>query len=459
MKLPRREVMYTLGVIALIAVVVGGIVAYAYLIRPTRLTVAVAPAGSVEEKLIVAFGDSLREAKSDISLTTQSYPDVRDSALALQDGRAQLAIVRPDVELPSNGMTLAILREEALVLAAPKARKINDMEDLAGKKLGLVDARPADRALVERVLARYELSENVTLVPISSQDMPDAVTRKLIDAVAFVASPISTEAGTLMRSFAKASNQEVVVLPVDEAEAIGLHHPSFAQMSIPAGAFGGRPKQPAEAVTTIGVTYRLMAAATLDRGPASILTQHLFRMRTRIARAAVTINQMKAPETDGATSAALPNHPGAVDYFNREQQTFMDRYGDWLWLALFAGGGVTSVFAWVGRFFAQKKREAVDEVLESLGDLLTRARRASTIQDLESLELEVDGLVRDSIRFTTQGLTNTRTMSALMLAIDSTRSAVADRRRVVEESPAASAASATVMPAARLAGRAGGPLA
>lgn len=432
MKLPRPQILYALSALAflLACFAVAGI--YWYFAKPTELKIAIAPRGSVESKLMSAFSDALRESKSSIRLSSEFYDDLRQSAEALQNGKVQLAVVRPDVELPTNGLTVAILREEGLVIAAPKSRKIADMEHLSGHKLGLVDTREEDRALIERVLERYELSPDVTLVPITQDAIPAALAKKQIDAVAFVRATVSSEAGALMRAFAKAAGEEIVVIPIDEAEALSLRDPAFTQMSIPAGAFGGRPKQPAEAVATIGISYRLMAASKLDRSPASELTANLFRMRSRISRATSTVNLMKAPETDSATSAVLPNHPGAVDYFNREQQTFMDRYGDWLWLALFAGGGVTSVFAWIGQFFARKKREAVDDVLETLGALLTRARTANTHEELEQLGIEVDDLVRLCIRFTTRGLTNTRTMSALMLAIDSTRAAVADRRRSID---------------------------
>jgi TRAP transporter TAXI family solute receptor len=435
MKLPRREILYATSALAFLLACVAILGIYWFFAKPTELKIAVAPRGSVESKLMGAFSEALRESKSGIRLSSIFYDDARQSAEALQNGKVQLAIVRPDVELPSNCLTIAILREEALVIAAPKSRKIPDMEHLSGHKLGLVDASEADKALIERVLERYELSPDVALVPITQEAMPAALAKKQIDAVAFVRPMASSEAGTLMRAFAKSAGEEIVVIPVDEAEALSLRYPAFTQMSIPAGAFGGRPKQPAEAVATIGISYRLMADSKLDRRPVSELTANLFRMRSQISRATATVNLMKAPETDSAMSAILPNHPGAVDYFNREQQTFMDRYGDWLWLGGFAGGGVTSVFAWIGQFFARKKREAVDDVLESLGSLLTRARAANTHDELEQLAIEVDDLVRQCIRFTTRGLTNTHTMSALMLAIDSTRSAVADRRRVIDLQP------------------------
>ena len=62
---------------------------------------------------------------------------------------------------------------------------------------------------------------------------------------------------------------------------------------------------------------------------------------------------MKAPDIETSTSATLPNHQGAIDYFNREQMTFMDRYGERPWLALFASGGIGRGSTWITQLFGQ----------------------------------------------------------------------------------------------------------
>ncbi|MDO9441488.1 MAG: TAXI family TRAP transporter solute-binding subunit, partial [Beijerinckiaceae bacterium] len=396
MKRPRREDLYKLGALALVAAIVLAAVGFWFFTRPTQLRVAVAPRDSVEEKLISAFSSALKESDINIGLRTQFYGDLKETATALQTGKTQLAIVRPDVELPSNGLTLAILREEALVFAAPAASKIADIADLSGRKLGLVDAREADRALIERVLARYELAEDdIEYVELTAQEMPAAVSSGKVDAIAFVAAAVSSEAGTLMRAFSKAAGNDIAVLPVEEAEALSLRYPAFTKVTIPAGAFGGRPKQPAEELTTIGVSYRLMAASTLDRGPASVLTENLFRMRSRLSQATATVNLMKAPEIDSATSAALPNHPGAVDYFEREQQTLFERYEDYVYLLAFFGGTIGSGIAWLGQRLARQRRERVDVVLDRLLDILRDIRSATTREQLDGLVRETDDLVTD----------------------------------------------------------------
>jgi TRAP transporter TAXI family solute receptor len=429
----RKEILYAVAILSFVGLVVAGTAAYWYMMRSSQFRVAVLGHNGSEYTLIDAFSTALRDTGSAVSVAPVSFETYQEAAKALQGGRVSLAVLRPDIVLPDNGMTVAILREEALIVAAPTVRKISDIADLAGKRLALVDMQDPDRDLMLRVLALYEINENnLRLSRVAASQVPSLVKARQIDAIAFLATPVSSEAGALIRSFARATGGEIHILPIDEAEAMSLRMPVFTTMKIPAGAFGGRPKQPGEELTTIGVSYRLMAASKVDRGPISELTAQLFRLRSRISNATATINSLKAPDPDSATSAALPVHPGAVDYLNREQLTFMDRWGDWLWLGLFAGGGVTSAMAWVGQFFVRRKREAVDEVLEQLSALLGKARKCSNSEELEKVTLALDELVRQSVRFTRKGLTNTRTMSALMLAIDSTRAAISDRRRSIQ---------------------------
>src|SRR3954470_22828152 len=405
---------------------------YWYFVVPTRYTVAVAPPSSVEARLVGAFAQALEDRRRDVRLRVVDFDDVRQSAEALQNRVVDLALVRPDVFLPANGLTLAILREEAVIVLAPKASKIEDMADLEKKRLGVVTHHEADFPVLTTILAHYDLSSpKMTLVPLRADEVGAALTGKTIDALVFIAAPVGKEASGLVQSALKAT-QDVALVPIKDAEALALKWPALTSMTVPVGSLSGRPELPDDEFKTVGVSYRLMARPGLDRGPVSKVTQYLFQMRSRIAQATPAVNLMKAPDNETITSAALPNHPGAVDYFNREQETFMDRYGDWIWLLLFAGGGVSSAMAWIAQFFARKRRELVDEVLDRLTSLISEARHAKTLAELDAVTTEIDHLVTHAIRYARQQATNTRAMSALILAIDAARDAVADHRRDLE---------------------------
>src|SRR3954451_23385365 len=372
-------------------------IAYWYFASPTRFTVAVGPRDSVEARLIDAFAEALAHTRRDIRLDVVPFEDVRQSAEALRQHKVDLAVVRPDVFLPDNGLTLSILREEAVIVLAPKASKIEDMADLDKKRLGVVSHHEADMPVLTTILAHYDLSPpNITLVPLQADEVEAAFTGKSIGALVFIAAPVGREAAGLVQAVLKATNRDVAVVPVKEVEALALKWPALTAMTVLEGSLSGRPALPDEEFKTVGVSYRLMARPGLDRSPVSKITQYLFQMRSRIAQTTPAINLMKAPETETMTSAALPNHPGAVDYFNREQESFMDRYGDWLWLLLFAGGGISSVLAWISEAFARKRRELVDEVLDRLIGLISEAREAKTLGELEAMTAEIDHLVTNA---------------------------------------------------------------
>jgi TRAP transporter TAXI family solute receptor len=426
----RRKETAFLGVAMLLAL--AGIV-FAYLAAPTRLSVAVGPPGAIDDTLMQAFARQLAQQKTGLRLKAHQVPDVREAAQTLEQGQADLAVIRSDVAVPQNGLTMAVLRESAVVIVAPTAAKLKAMPDLAGKRLGVVPSHEADPHLLETLLKHYDLeAPAVTIVPIAAARVLAALKAKQIDAVALVAPPTSTTASEFMRVLIKAYDGRVTFVPIDEADAIASRTPALSVVSVPAGAWGGRPKQPAEDIKTVGVSYRLMARSEIDRSTIALATQYLFQMRSRLAAVTRAANFMKAPENDTSTSAMLPNHPGAVDYFQREQETFMDRYGDWVYLLAFFGSGLASALAWFRQRFLRQRREEIDDVLDRLLVILAEARTAHSRERLDLLAAEIDSLLAVAVEHARTGATDSRATSALMLAIDGARAAIADSRREAE---------------------------
>lgn len=80
-----REAWLLLGLAFL---VVLGIAAALHLMRPTALTIAVAPKGGPEPALLRAYADELARRKLGIRLTVSAFDGVRESAEALKtEGR------------------------------------------------------------------------------------------------------------------------------------------------------------------------------------------------------------------------------------------------------------------------------------------------------------------------------------------------------------------------------------
>lgn len=398
--------------------------------RPTLLTVATGSLEQPEGRLIAAYAEVLDQQNASIRLRLVPTHDLRSSAEALQRKAVDLAVVRSDVLLPVNGLSVAILREEALIIAVPAAGKIEDVGGLEKKRIGLVVRHEADPAFVESVLADYDLKPPaVTVTPLQESEIAGAISGKKVDAVGFLAAPTSTAAEQLIRAVDKATGGKTRLVPLGRVQTLVERNPTLTAMEIKEGALISRPKLPDGDIETLGVSYRLLARADLNRSAVALATQFLFQKRSRLALVTPAANQMKALDTDTATGAALPIHPGAIDYFAREQLTFMDRYGDWLWLALFSMGGLSSAWAGAAQFFSRRRRELFDVLLDRLLKILEGARRAESVGALDELALELDRLVALSIKYTRNRRTNSRVMSALILGIDSARAAIADRRR------------------------------
>jgi hypothetical protein len=180
-----------------------------------------------------------------------------------------------------------------------------------------------------------------------------------------------------------------------------------------------------------------MARASLSRVVAADVTQQLFEKRGAAALATDAAEYVQAPAYDttvAATSARIPIHPGAIDYYERDQHGFIERYGDTLYLLGALVGGLVSVLAWIRQRLASLRRERIDELLDRLLEIAGQARALRDPAAIEALTVEVDALAMDVVRYAREREPDTRTMSAASVAIDTARATIADcRARAAED--------------------------
>ncbi|AIQ92628.1 TAXI family TRAP transporter solute-binding subunit [Methylobacterium oryzae] len=434
----RREMLLLAGAALLGA---GGIAAWV-LLQATVLTIAVAPRDGTEPGLIKAYADALEAAHENVRLKILSFDDVRESAAALQDGRADLAVVRPDVLLPTNGLTLAILRDQAMVIASPEQAGITSFPKLAGKRLGIAAHRDADLWLLRNLLGYYGLTleeaagpardSTVLLVPVDQEAVAGAFRERRIDAFVSIIAPSAPKALALVSAVqGVARGGKVAFVAVEDDGAVIERFPRLQAVTVPGGLFGGRPKLPADDVKTVGASYRLMARASLSRVVAADVTQQLFEKRSAAALATDAAEYVQAPAYDttvAATSARIPIHPGAIDYYERDQHGFIERYGDTLYLLGALAGGLVSVLAWIRKRLASLRRERIDEIMDRLLEIAGQARALCDPAAIEALTVEVDALAMDVVRYAREREPDTRILSAASVAIDTARATIADCR-------------------------------
>jgi hypothetical protein len=87
-------------------------------------------------------------------------------------------------------------------------------------------------------------------------------------------------------------------------------------------------------------------------------------------------------------------HPGAAAFYNGTQESFMDRYGNAIYLTPMVLGALASIFAAAWRFLGVRPRETAETALDALCGLPGRIRKIDNEAELAVIEEEVDAIVR-----------------------------------------------------------------
>jgi hypothetical protein len=130
-----------------------------------------------------------------------------------------------------------------------------------------------------------------------------------------------------------------------------------------------------------------VANKKLDPDTITALTQALVNVRNDLVRDQPLLAGLTAPDTD--PDAYIPVHPGAAAYYNGTQQSFMDKYSDWIYLTPMALGALASIVAAAWRFLGIR-HEPEENVLKQLFALPRRIREVPDEAELTRIENEVD---------------------------------------------------------------------
>src|SRR5471032_1602417 len=185
----RRKTMFVIlaGLLAVTGTVAG---AYYFAMRPVTLRIAVGPANSDDIKVVQALTQAFTQAHSHVRLRPIQTDGATASATALADGKADLAIIRGDLDVPKNAQAVATLRKNVAVLWVPPAAKgkksgpkITKITQLAGRRIGVVGRTQANVNLLKVVLQQYGVDPNkVDIVQFPASEAADAIHKQKADA-------------------------------------------------------------------------------------------------------------------------------------------------------------------------------------------------------------------------------------------------------------------------------------
>ncbi|MGA8897898.1 TAXI family TRAP transporter solute-binding subunit [Bradyrhizobium sp.] len=421
------------GVLAIIGIVTAG---YYFAVRPVALRIAVGPAGSDDLKVVQALSQAFVQAHSQIRLRPIPTEGATASAQMIAEGKADLAIVRGDLNVPKNAQAVATLRKNVAVLWVPPAMKgkkagakITKIAQLAGRRIGVVGRTPANVDLLKVILRQYGLDPNkVDVIQFPAGEAADAIRNRKADAY-LAAGPVNSKITSEAIAASTHDGKAPTFLPIDSAEAIAQNHPMYEASEIPAGAFGGSPDRPEDEVKTISFSHHIVARKDLSDATVAAFTRQLFAVRQTVMSEFPLAAKIETPDTD--KDAFIPVHPGAAAFVDGEEKTFLDRYSDFIWWGLMGLSATGSIGAWFAGYLKKDERGNNSTLRERLLEMIATARHSDSIEELDQMQAEADNILRDTLQSFEHGAIEEGALTSFNIALSQFHHAVADRKTLL----------------------------
>jgi TRAP transporter TAXI family solute receptor len=411
-----------------------------YVLRPTTLRIAVGPAGSEDQKLVQLMAQTFARENAAVRLSLVATEGTAESIALFSAGKADLAVARGDLNLPTNAESVAILRKNVVVLWAPSglaakgskkqsAPKIKSLDELAGHRVGVIGRTQTNVTLLRAILKESGINpDKVTVSQFATNQINEMARDPSVDAFMAVG-PLKSKITVDAIAATAAARGEPKFLPVDVADAIAKKNPIYESEEIPASIFGSSPQRPEDKVDTVAINHLIIAPKSLSDTAVAAFARQLFTNRQELAREMPTASQIEKPDTD--KDAALPAHAGAAAYIDGNERTFLEKYTDYIWFVVLGLSGLGSAGAWLRHYWNKDEREQYIVHRDHLLDLISQVRTAETPDELVEMQGAADSMLREALDCYDAGSIEDGDLSVIGLALEQFHHAVADRRTVL----------------------------
>jgi TRAP transporter TAXI family solute receptor len=412
------------------------------LLRPTTLRIAVGPSGSDDQTLIQALAQSFARDGGPVRLSLITTAGPIESIAALAAGKADLAVARDDEDMPDGTESVAIVRRNVVVLWAPAGpppkgskkeskAKIKAIDELAGHRVGVVGRTKVNATLLRVILTESGVDpDKVAVTPFNPDQIAEMVRDPTIDAFMTVG-PLESKITSDAIIATARRRGEPAFLPIDVSETIARKHPLYESEEIPGSIFSSSPARPDDTVETISVNHLIVAPKTLSDSAVGAFIRQLFAARPSLARAMPSAAKIQKPDTD--KDAALPAHPGAAAYIDGNERTFMDQYSDYIWGVVLLVSLLGSGSAALRHYIKRDERRLNTLHREKLLAAISLTRKITSIEELDALQAEADGILRETLDCYDDGAIEAADLSAYALVLEQFHHAVVDRRLAINE--------------------------
>lgn len=378
------------------------------------------------------FADKLAKAVANGNEFVRIKVTPSDDPLAAFAHRdSDLVVARSDAHLPGWARSVAILEKEIVILAGRKGLKLDAAADL--KKYSFIIFAPSarDESLLRAMLAAYDVSKDERRI--ATQSNVDEVANALRAgpprlAVAVV--PMSRLLrGPLLAGLAQKTPIALPDWPDNKALAQKVR--GLSEETIDVGLFSVSPLLPAEDLDTVSLNDMLLTRSRLPESTIAAIAKAIFEYKSDLALDGEFATAIQPPDTD--KDADILAHPGAVQYVNDDEKTFLDRYSDLLYLSMPVASVIGSLFLYIyTRLTRITPRPAGDLAEEVLG-VAEKARAAKIPEDLDLADERLDEILHETLRDLQARRLSSEGLDVFRLAYEQTRERIRVKRRALAD--------------------------
>src|SRR5258708_14296447 len=415
----------------------ASLLAYRYYTRPVTLSVAVGSIDGEAASAMSAIASRLVSRNGPVRFKVIDSGTALEAAKAFSAGNVDLAVVRGDVGDLSQAQAVVVVSHVVVLIVAPPGSTIDSIDKLKGRRVGViggdVNSKNVDVLSKEFGLDRAKVFKDIAL-----PDARRALQSKEVNALLIVI-PLAEKYLSQVRNFFQQGPKALpVLIPIDSAGAIAEAERAYESFDIPKGTLRGSPPVPDDDLTTLRASLYLVAQKKLGADLITSLTQTIMHVRRDLLGEEPIFAQITAPSTDA--DAYLPLHPGAAAFYNGTQQSFMDEYGNWIYLTPMILRCTATVRAAAWRFLGIGSPSTSEGPLDSLYALARRIRNVSKEAELLDIEEEIDDILKAERTKSPISDTNPSNDATLTVATHRLESLIHDRRTMLAKRPAVASA-------------------
>ena len=419
------------------AVVIGcGWLTYRYFAKPIFLTVA---AGSVDGEalaLISAISARLAASSAHVRLKVVDAGTSVKASEMLTAHRADLAIVRGDTGGLSDARSVLLLTHGVVLLVAPSAASADSLGDLRNTTIGVVGGA-INLPVVEALKQVYQFDRaKVTFQDVAITDGAAKLSSGQVHALLAVV-PLTEKYLAKVRQFFQkgdAKGSAPKLIEIASAGAVANVAQYYESYDIPKGTLRGAPSIPSDDLTSLRVSYFLVANKSVNADDITDLTQSLVDVRRDLLSQYPILAQSAAPSTDA--DALIPIHPGAATYYGGNQQSFLDKYDDKLYYGSLLLGSLISIILAAWRFAGSGAGS--ESMLEPLYELGNEIKSAKSEIELDDIEKRIDNILKAELARNAKGDdADGASMAAFSLAAQRLQYLMSHRRAMLRQTAVA----------------------